>query len=182
MTRLLVVAWLTLVWVMLWGSPSPANLAGGVAVAALVTGGFPVGRAGRPGVHPVAIARFGAWFAGALVVATCRVAVLAVRPRVDLDQSVVPVRLRATSVLVTAFVANSISLTPGTLTVEVVPDDDADDVGPRSLLIHSLDTSDVAAVRRDCAAIESLVVAAFGTEEDRRRLADAADVGEERNP
>ena len=180
MTRLLTAAWLTFVWVMLWGSPSPANLAGGVVVAALVTWGFPVGRSGRPDIHPIAIARFGAWFVGALVVATCRVALLAVRPRLHLDQSVVAVQLRATSVLVTAFVANSISLTPGTLTVEVVPDDEADDAGPRSLLIHSLDTSDAAAVRRDCAAIESLVIAAFGTDDDRRRLADAAPTGEDR--
>ncbi|MHB1139933.1 MAG: Na+/H+ antiporter subunit E [Microthrixaceae bacterium] len=180
MTRLLTVAWLTFVWVMLWGSPSPANLVGGVAVAACVTWGFPIARSGRPDIHPIAIARFGLWFAGALVVATCRVATLAVTPRLRLDQSVVPVQLRATSVLVTAFVANSISLTPGTLTVEVVPDDESDGVGPRALLIHSLDTSDAAAVQRDCAAIESLVVAAFGTDDDRRRVADAAPAGEDR--
>ncbi len=186
MTRVLTVAWLTVVWVLLWGSPTPANVGGGLLVAAALTWGFPLGRSPRSTVRPAAVVRFGVWFVGALVVATCRVAALAVRPRVRLDQSIVAVQLRATSSLVTAFVANSISLTPGTLTVAVLPDvdtvPDGAGAGPRVLEIHSLNTSDAVAVRRDCAAIEALVVAAFGTQDDRRRVAAGPppELGEDR--
>lgn len=169
--RIATAAWLTIVWVLLWGSPTPANIAGGVAVSVVLTWGFPVARSTGTRFHVISIVRFAGWFAGALVVANLKVAREIVRPRVALDQSVVEVQLRATSDLVTAFVANSISLTPGTLTVEVVPDP-GDGRVAHVLQVHSLNESDDATVRRDCAAVEALVVAAFGTDDDRRRLAE----------
>ena len=169
--RIATAAWLTIVWVLLWGSPTPANIAGGGVVAGLVTWGFPVGRSTGTRFHVISIVRFAIWFAWALVVANLKVAREIVRPRVTLDQSVVEVQLRATSRLVTAFVANSISLTPGTLTVEVAPDP-GDGRVAHTLAVHSLDESDEATVRRDCAAVEALVVAAFGTDDDRRRVAE----------
>ena len=35
--RLLMLCWLTIVWVLLWGSVTPANVLGGLAVALLIT-------------------------------------------------------------------------------------------------------------------------------------------------
>lgn len=169
--RLLTVLWLTTVWVLLWGSPTLANIASGALIAAALTWGFPVGRSANARYRPLAILRFGAWFAQALVVANVTVAREILRPRPALDQGIIAVQLRSSSQLVTAFVANAISLTPGTLTVEVVPEPDRDDrPTARALAVHSLTTSDEDAVRVQCAAIEALVVAAFGTDEDRRRL------------
>lgn len=161
--------WLTLVWVLLWGTPTPANIAGGLVVAVTLTWAFPVARSTGTRFHLVSIVRFALWFVTALVVANVKVAREVVRPRLRLDQSVVAVQLRATSDLVTAFVANSISLTPGTLTVEVRPDP-GDGRVAHVLEVHSLNERDEGVVRRDCAAIEALVVAAFGTDDDRRRL------------
>ena len=172
MNRFLTTLWLTVVWVMLWGSPSAANIAGGVAVASFVTLAFPVGNDRNRPIRPVAVARLGAWFLAALVIATVNVAAQTVRPRLRLEQRLVTVQLRATSELVVAFVANSISLTPGTLTVGVEPDDTDAELGDRTrtLLVHSLNASDAESVRSDCAHIEELVVAAFGTADDRTRI------------
>jgi len=178
-TRLLTTVWLTVVWVLLWGTASVANLVTGLAVALLLTFGFPIARSASARVRPVAVVRLGLWFVGALVVANLRVAREVVRPRLRLDQGLVAVPLRATSMLVTAFVANAISLTPGTLTVEALPDPDtaesADSDIAHVLHVHSLTTSDPAVVRAQCLAVETLVVAAFGTAEDRDRLARDGD-------
>lgn len=171
-SRLVTVAWLTLVWVLLWGSATPANVSGGLLISAVLTWGFPVARSVGARIHVVAVVRFACWFAGALVVANLKVAREVVRPRLQLDQRMVSVQLRATSDLVTAFVANSISLTPGTLTVEIAPDPGPGDGQVAHVLeVHSLDASDDASIRRECATIEELVVAAFGTDGDRRLVA-----------
>ena len=42
-TRALLVAWLTLVWVLLWGEASVGNLVAGVLLGVLVVAAFPPG-------------------------------------------------------------------------------------------------------------------------------------------
>jgi len=175
MARAFVVAWLTLVWVLLWGSPTIANIAGGLLVGVLVTTVFPLRHEQGRAVHPVAVVSFGWWFVRALVVANVTVAVQVLRPRLDLEQGIVAVPLRTSSPLIATFVANTITLTPGTLTVDIRPMEfgcDDHDAGPGSttspvLYVHCLVTGDPAEVRAEGLALEERVVRAFGNAADR---------------
>ncbi len=68
MSRALLVVWLGPVWVLLWGSPTPANLLSGLLVAVVLVAVFPP-RSGPSvaGLHPIAVLRYGLHFARELV-------------------------------------------------------------------------------------------------------------------
>lgn len=180
MSRALLVLWLTLVWVLLWGSPSVGNVLAGLLLGSALVVLVSPGPERRAGVHPVAVLRYGVHFAWALVTATASVVRTVLSPRMRLEEAIVAVPLRATSPVVVSFVANSITLTPGTLTVDVRPRhygiDDADDAdgdegdGPPVLYVHCLVLGDPEAVRADARAFEERAVAAFGTPADRRAV------------
>jgi multicomponent Na+:H+ antiporter subunit E len=79
-------------------------------------------------------------------------------------------------------VANSITLTPGTMTVEVSTAGDLDDDGAEDdviLYIHGMYTRDPEAVRRDVLHLEELALRAFGTPSDYRRAHEAFEVQDE---
>lgn len=167
--RLLTTAWLTLVWVLLWGTPSVANVAAGLVLATVLVTLFPVAHDGGGGIHPVALLRYGLVFSWALVVATASVVRTVVSRRMPLEQGVVEVPMHTRSPLVTAFVANSISLTPGTLTIDVRPRSfgfDDHDAAP-VLFVHCLVVGDPERIRADVHRLERLAVDAFGTVADR---------------
>jgi multicomponent Na+:H+ antiporter subunit E len=72
---------------------------------------------------PRAIARaaaFAAWMAGRIFLSSLQLAVIAVSPRMPLEPSVVRFRTDLRSPMARTVLANSISLVPGTLTVDVV--------------------------------------------------------------
>jgi multicomponent Na+:H+ antiporter subunit E len=174
--RLLRAAVLIAVWVALWGEATLGNLASGVLVVVVMDALFPVGPDVVPAedegsLRPVAALRFLGVFAWALVVATWQVAVACLRPRLRLAEAIVAVPLVSRSAVIATFVANAISLTPGTLTVEVSgrrPD------GSLVLYVHALDGSDPDAVRVDGRRFEELAVAAFGSAGDRARWKELA--------
>ncbi len=140
--RALATGALVVVWVALWGDLSWANVVGGVLVASLVLAVGGPGRDGpvrRPGWG--AVARYAAEFARDLVVATWEVARQVFWPVSRLRPAVVAVPLRSADPGLLALVADSITLTPGTLTVEAddasstlwvhllhLPEDGVDDV------------------------------------------------------
>lgn len=117
--RVATVAWLVVVWVALWGGLSWANVGSGVLVAVVVLALFPTGPGTGVRISPWPALRYVVWFAGQLVVATAQVVVAAVAPAGRVRPAVVAVPLRSRSALVTTIVANSVTLTPGTLTVDV---------------------------------------------------------------
>jgi multicomponent Na+:H+ antiporter subunit E len=160
-------AWLVAAWVALWGEPSAANLLTGVLVAGGLILAFPAfpapGGARRGRLHPLAAARFAASFLWDLVVATAVVAREVVTPGSRISEGIVAVPIRGVSDLVTTVVANAISLTPGTLTVEV-------DRDPTVLYVHVLHLRDATAVRRDVRALEARAIRAFGGDEVVARL------------
>jgi len=93
--------------------------------------------------------------------ATVVLAVLAPTPA-RLRSGVVGVGLSQPSPLVAAIVADAISLTPGTLTLESrYSDDESHDTVPPVLYIHVLGLSDPAAIRADVRRLEQLVVSAI---------------------
>lgn len=183
--RLLMTAWLTFVWVLLWGGLTLGNVAAGLLFGIVLTTVFPLGPDRRTGVHPVALLRFGVHFAVALVQSTLSVALSVLRPPSRLEEGIVGVPLHVRSPVVVSFVANAISLTPGTLTVDIRPssygiasieqDRSAGpgapaDAGTPTLFVHCLVVGDPDAVRADAWQLERLAVAAFGTDEDRAAL------------
>lgn len=178
--RPLLLLWLTAVWVGLWGSLTAANVLGGVAVAAVLlalpmAGSGPVGAAsgatGAPAVRPLALLRFAAFFGYDLVRASLEVIALILRPRVQPRQGVVAVPATGATDSLLTLLANAISLTPGTLTLEV-------DRARSTLYVHVLQLGEgpdaAEDVRRDIAALERLAIRAVGSPTDRAALDRAA--------
>lgn len=159
--------WLTAVWVGLWGSLTAANVLGGLLVAAVLLAlpsGVrpPVDPAGRDcsaGLRPLALLRFATFFGYDLVRASLQVAALALRPRPLLRQAVVAVPVEGASDALLTLLANAISLTPGTLTLDV-------DRQRAMLYVHVLNVGvepgAVEQVRRDIMALEALAIRAVG--------------------
>lgn len=173
------VAWLTLVWVGLWGSVTAANVLGGLAVAVVLLVLLrPEPADARAVVSPLALLRFSGRFALDLMVSSLQVVRLVLRPRIALRQGVVAVHVPDASDMLLTVLADAISLTPGTLTIDV-------DRGSSTLYVHSLDAGE------DAAAVERLrqglrdqataAVRAIGSEPARRHLgADGAGAGDRR--
>ncbi|MEZ5141603.1 MAG: Na+/H+ antiporter subunit E [Acidimicrobiales bacterium] len=196
--RVATVAWLVVVWVALWGGLTWANVASGIVVSVVLLVLFPTGDGTGARISPWPAVRYVVWFAGQLVAATWQVVAAVVAPRGRVHPGVVAVGLRSRSAVIATLVGNSVTLTPGTLTVDVLPaagvgagadvDGDADvdadvdadadvDVDAdqaRVLLVHALDLSDPEAVRESVLAFEARAVAAFGTEADRAALSAEA--------
>jgi multicomponent Na+:H+ antiporter subunit E len=162
--------WLTLVWVGLWGSATAANVLGGLAVAVVLLASLPLTEVDEPEhVRPVALLRFLAGFAVDLVRASLQVALLVVRPRLQLRQAVLAVPVGGASDRLLTVLANAISLTPGTLTLEV-------DRSRSTLYVHVLDVGPgagaVERVRADILRVERLAVEALGSAQERAALAE----------
>ena len=160
------VLWLTVVWVGLWGSVTAANVLGGVAVALLLATALPLTEVPTAAVvRPLALLRFLAFFAVDLVRSSLQVAALVLAPRRALRQAVVAVPVRGASDALLTLLANAISLTPGTLTLEV-------DRPGSTLYVHVIDVGEgVDAVRADLLHIERLAILAVGSADVRRALA-----------
>jgi multicomponent Na+:H+ antiporter subunit E len=65
-------------------------------------------------------AGYAAWIAGRIFISSFQLAVIALSPRMPLEPSIVRFRTDLRSPMARAVLANSISLVPGTLTVDVV--------------------------------------------------------------
>ncbi len=165
MNRLVRLVLLTAIWVVLWSEPSVANVVGGLVVAGVIVALFDTWRRGPVIVRPLAAARFAAWFLWKLVESNVVVARTVVAPRDRIRTGIVAVPLRGCSDAVATLIADAISLTPGTLTLEVRRD-------PLTLYVHALDTRDVEQVQRDVRTLEVLAVRAFGDDAALAGLAD----------
>jgi multicomponent Na+:H+ antiporter subunit E len=160
--------WLVLLWVLLWGGFTLANLVGGVVVAGLLLAVVPrPGTSGRsaPQLRPLAMVSLLGWFLIQLLEANVRVAIEVMRPpgRTRLRPAIVAIALPGCPSGITTAVANFITLTPGTLTVEVEPE------GP-VLFVHVMQFESVEATRSEVYEIERRIVDAVGSGEARRAL------------
>lgn len=165
--RIAVVSVLVLVWVLLWGTFSWANLLAGLVVATLVLIFFPlppVTFAGR--IRPLALARFLLRFLADLVVASAQVTWLAFRFGHQPGSAIIAVPLRVHSDLNLTLVAEAVSLIPGSLVVEA-------DRDTGTLYVHVLGVSSLADVisgRRHVLELEARLVRAIGSAAELRRL------------
>ncbi|MEU9830708.1 Na+/H+ antiporter subunit E [Streptosporangium sp. NPDC048047] len=160
------VAWLTLVWLLLWGELSVANILGGLLAALAVVWLLPLpAREPALRVHPVGLLVFLTGFAADLVVSSARVAFWALRFGTVPPMEIVEVRLRTSSEVMAVLTVVALSALPGSLVLEAR-------LTEGELLLHVLGpTGDVQRmVRADVAKLEARIVAAFGTTADREEL------------
>ncbi len=147
---------LVLIWVSLWGDLSVANVLSGLALALAIVAVFGGRSGGQLIVRPLPALRFALYFLRKLVESTVVVARAVITPREGVHTGVVAVPLAGCSDAVVTLIADAISLTPGTLTIEVRRD-------PPILFVHALDVRDVSGVQADIRRLEILAIRAFGT-------------------
>ncbi len=155
--------WLVLVWNLLWGTWSWANVLSGIAVALAVTLLLPLPPVvGGARLHPRAFVAFLGHFFLDLVLSAAQVAWQTMRPRAVGRSAIIRVQMRTDSDLLLTIVAESLTLVPGSLVIDM-------DRGERTLSLHILHVRDHADVERRRAAVlaeEERVVRAFGTPDE----------------
>ena len=151
------------VWLALWGDISAANVLSGLLVAAAVIMLFRSWRPGQIVIRPLGACRLALFFSYKLVQSTVVVAQAVVMPSHRVHTGIVAVPLQGCSDALVTLIADAVSLTPGTLTLEVRRN-------PLTLYIHALDVRDVDAVRADVRRLEVLAVKAFGSDDALRGL------------
>lgn len=156
MTRVLIsLAWLVLVWVALWETWSWANLLGGLAAGALAVWLVPPHPPQRKLVlRPFAAIHLLLFFLWKLVEASAIVAWEVVSPRNRIVEGILEIELRGAGDAITTLVANAITLTPGTLTLEARRH-------PTVLYVHLLHLRDPEAARAEVLRLEELAIKAF---------------------
>jgi multicomponent Na+:H+ antiporter subunit E len=174
--RLLTLLWLLVVWLALWEELSITNVLSGLLLAVLLLVLFPVrerpeARRQPMAFRPARVVQLLAYFLWKLVEANVVVAWEVITPNNEgVQEGIVAVPLTGASDTVVTIVANAISLTPGTLTIEI-------DRGPTVLYVHVLHLRNMDRVRVDVLRLEVRVLRAFGTPvaiaDGERALADA---------
>jgi multicomponent Na+:H+ antiporter subunit E len=161
--QLPLLAWLVVVWILLWGTFSWANAVSGLVVGLLVMLLLPLPPVvGGNRVRPLSLVRFVGHFLGDLALSGTQVAWRALRPGGVQQGAILQVQLRADSDLLLTAVAETISLVPGSLVLDL-------DREERLMAVHLLHVDDLADVERqraDVLAVEDRIVRAFGTAED----------------
>lgn len=155
MHRVTSLVWLTAVWVMLWESLSWANVLGGLVVATVVMAIVPSHKLEtRVGFRPVAAVRLLAYFLWKLVEASAHLTWEIFTPRNTINAAVVCVPLRSRVPGIVTAVANMVSLTPGSVTIDI-------DTDEMILYIHVLHLTTLEQERESVRYLESLTLAAF---------------------
>jgi len=162
------IIWLTLVWAMLWGDFGLGSLLSGAGVAVFVVWiARPTGVQGiqLTSFHPVSAVGFLVYFLVQLVKSNLQVAWEVITPGSNVNRAVVAIPMHVATDGLVALVGNAITLTPGTLTVDVHEATEAG--GFPTLYVHVLHLESVDAVRRDVFTLERMAVHAFGTKRQR---------------
>ncbi len=156
-------AWLVLVWILLWGTWSWANLISGIAVALAVTLLMPLPPiVGGLRFRPLPLLAYLGRFAVDLVVSSAQVAWLALRPGGAPRAAIVSVQLRSDSDLLLTMTAVTLSLIPGSIVLDL-------DREQQRIGLHLLHVGDEGRIREEKArvlATEERIVRAFGGPDD----------------
>lgn len=168
------VAWLVVLWLLLWGRVTPGLVVTGLLVGGLAIALFPLPTLGIEGrVRPVAAVRVALRFAFDVVRASIEVAALAFRRDQEAPTAVIGVPLVTRSDLMLTLVAETLSLVPGSLVVEI----DRHDAIVYLHLIGVRDRGQVERERRRAQETEARMIRAFGSPADRAALATAEAAG-----
>ena len=157
--------WLMLVWILLWGTVSAANIISGLVIALVITLLLPLPVVPIEGrVHPISLMRLIGLVAWYLVLSSLQLAWLAVKPGPPPLSAVLRAHMSIKSDLVLALAVNIINLTPGTIVLEI-------DQVRRMIYVHVIDVGSERTVNRfysQVAGLEKLLIATFERESDWR--------------
>ena len=151
---------LAVIWVLLWGSASPANVLSGLAIGTVLVLLVPglrrrSGEGGR--FRPLAVARL----VGHMLVVTVRSNVELTREVLSrqskIRTAIVGVPLPGCSDELLTLISNLLAISPGTMPLELRQD-------PIVLYVHVLHLTDVEDFRREILHLADLVVQAFGSD------------------
>jgi multicomponent Na+:H+ antiporter subunit E len=166
--RAWVLCWLILVWMLLWGTVSAANILSGLAIALLITLLLPLPVVPIEGrVHPLSLLRLIVTVAYYLVLSSIQVAWLALKPGPPPVSAVLRAHLAIKSDLVLALAVNIVNLIPGSIALEI-------DQVRRMIYVHVIDVDSERAVNRfyrQVAEVQRLLVSTFEREADWRPAA-----------
>jgi multicomponent Na+:H+ antiporter subunit E len=161
--RLWTLAWLTAVWVLLWGNVSPANILGGIAVGLGIMILLPLPKVPVEGrIHLWSIIKLVGVFLYYAGESSLSVAWLAIRPKAPPVTGVLRCRIAIKSDLVLTLFVDAMNLVPGTMVLEI-------DQTRRLLYVHVLDMGSQKAVDGFYAYVrhlEKLFIAAFERDSD----------------
>jgi multicomponent Na+:H+ antiporter subunit E len=167
--RAWVLCWLVLVWILLWGTFSAANVLSGLAIALVITLLLPLPAVPVEGrVHPLSLLRLIVTVGYYLVLSSVQVAFLAVKPGPPPLSAVLRAHLAIKSDLVLALAVNIFNLIPGSIVLEI-------DQARRMLYMHVIDVGNDRAVERfyrQVTVVERLLVASFERDSDWRPAAE----------
>jgi multicomponent Na+:H+ antiporter subunit E len=170
--RIWVVCWLVLVWILLWGTFSAANILSGLLVALVIILLLPLPAVPVEGrVHPLSLLRLIVTVAYYLMLSSVQVAFLAIKPGPPPLSAVLRAHLAVKSDLVLALAVNIFNLIPGSIVLEI-------DQSRRMLYMHVIDVGNERAVARfysQVTVVERMLVATFEREKDWRPSEDKAD-------
>ncbi|WP_280304135.1 Na+/H+ antiporter subunit E [Nocardia neocaledoniensis] len=165
--RVSVLAWLTGIWVALWGDLSAANVLAGFTVALIVVFALPLPKvpvAGR--FHPLSFLQLIATSAYYALESSLQVAWFAIRPAGPPVSGVLRVHLSIQSDLVLVVATDIFNLIPGTMVLEV-------DRARCVIYVHVLDVGSEKSVVKFYSTtrrLEHLLINAFERPRERRRL------------
>lgn len=156
MTYLGPTIWLTGLWMVLWRSTTLATLVTGILLAVALTWVVRRGHTHRERhrVRPLALLRYLGHMAVALVRSNVQLAYEVLTPTDYTKPGLLEVRLAPSSELVLTVIANSITLTPGTMTLGL-------DADTSTLVIHVLHLRDVDQARAEIQELHRLVSTAL---------------------
>lgn len=146
-----------IIWLAISGSYSLPNLLLGILIAALSLGliRHQIARSDSRRVRLIPLLLLVGLFTKELALSAWTVAKLVVRPKMELKPGIFAYPLTVQDDFEIALLANLITLTPGTLSVDVTED-------RKTLYVHALDCSDVEATRRSIAGgFERKIMEAF---------------------
>ncbi|ADY63834.1 MULTISPECIES: Na+/H+ antiporter subunit E [Rhizobium/Agrobacterium group] len=132
------------VWLAVSGSVTPANILFGLIVSALALGliRHQIPKGGRHRLRPVRVLSLLLLFFKELALSAWKVAVMVTRPKLDVQPGIFAYPLRLTTDFEITLLANLITLTPGTLSVDVSED-------KTTLYVHAIDCSNIEAAKND---------------------------------
>lgn len=145
------VVWLTLMWILLMGELSWGNLAAGLLLAVLIVLLLPLPEVPRQDTRVrwgklIAFVFIWVWD---LLVASAKVAWLALRPQEPPPNAIVRVPMRVSSELVLYLATCAYNLQPGGSVTDI-------DIANREWTIHILDARDEAAMQKEIRNVQTL--------------------------
>ena len=160
--------WFVLLWLMLWADVSVANVFSGgvlaVVVVLMTRRTASVAGDDTMRIAPFALLHFAGYVLWQLVKSNLSLAWEIVTPTNTIATGTVEVPLRSAAPIVTMAVSNVITLTPGTVTLDVSSE-------PPTLTVGALHLHDPDLIRASVRRTEALAIKAFGTTTARAALA-----------